>query len=150
LRQNPKSHGSSEQRGAPAAGIHEECLEMAQMHQRNAKPAKRQVSQLPSHSELKRFALGFIADGASYHPLELRDTLAYEFKLTPDQLSLRFTKSGNLVIDNYIAHVLKGFTEAGYHIRRSDGRYHVTELGKQVARLSFPIGIHTNEEVEEF
>jgi hypothetical protein len=133
-----------------AAGIHEDCLEMTQMRQRNGKPAKRQISQLPTHSELKRFALGFIADGAPYHPQEMRDTLAYMFKLTPEQLSLRFTASGKLAIDNYIAHVLKGFTEAGYHIRRSDGRYHVTELGEQVARLSFPIGIQTNEEVEEF
>ena len=99
---------------------------------------QRQHPELPDYESLYGAALGFIADGGTYTPAEMRHTIAQVYEITAEHLALRFD-DGTLAFHNYVAHVLRKFTLDKFHVRHGHGenvRYDVTEIGAAAGRSS--------------
>ena len=68
---------------------------------------QRQHRELPDYEALYEAALGFIADGGTYTPTEIRQTIAEVYEIPPEHLALRLD-DGTPAFHNYVAHVLPG------------------------------------------
>jgi len=92
---------------------------------------QRQHPELPDYEELYEAALGFIADGGTYTPTEIRQTIAEVYEIPPEHLALRLD-DGTPAFHNYVAHVLRRFTLDRFHIRQGHAEnviYTVTPTG---------------------
>ncbi len=100
--------------------------------------SQRQHPELPSHDELYEAALGFIADGGSYTPAEMRYAITEIHEILPKHLALRFD-DGTPAFRNYVAHVLRRFTLDKFHIRHGYGKnvsYTITQAGMAAGQAS--------------
>lgn len=92
---------------------------------------RRQHPELPDYNQLYEAALGFIAEGGTYAPAEMRHTIAQVYEISPAHLALHLD-NGTLAFHNYVAHVLRSFTLDKFHIRHGHGenvRYTITRAG---------------------
>ncbi len=99
---------------------------------------QRQCPELPTHAKLYEAALGFISDGGTYTPSEIRQTIAEVYEITAEHLALRL-KDGRLAFHNYVAHVLRSFTRKKFHTREGnaeDAIYTITPSGAMAGRKS--------------
>lgn len=98
----------------------------------------RQHPELPEHKKLCEAALGFIADGATYTPAEMRLAIAQTYEIAPEHLALRLD-DGTIAFHNYVAHVLRRFTLDKFHVRHGGGEsanYMITQAGIAAGRAS--------------
>ena len=91
----------------------------------------RQHPELPDHELLYDAGLGFISEGGTYTPAEIRQAVAVVYDIPSEHLALRLA-GGSLAYNNYFAQVLRKFTINKFHIRHGHGDnaiYAVTPAG---------------------
>ncbi len=106
---------------------------------------QRQHPELPDYEQLHEAALGFIADGGTYTPTEIRETIAQVYDVTPEHRALRL-EDGTPAYHNYVAHVLRRFTLDKFHIRHGHADkviYTVTPTGMAAGQSSLGGGTPT-------
>ena len=92
---------------------------------------QRRHPELPDYEAMYELGLGFISDGGTYTPAEIRKTIAQVCQISPEKLALHL-EDGTLAFHDYVAHVLRRFTIDKFHIRhgrKENVLYTVTRAG---------------------
>jgi restriction system protein len=79
-----------------------------------------------------------IADGKDYSTPDLRDRIATDLKLTPEDISQRLPSGVQTVFANRIAWSIVYLSRAGALERIKRGVYKITERGKELLALNLP------------